>query len=46
MDPQLIPDGLEETDPVPAPARDTVSVSSALKTAVADRAWLIVTVHV
>ncbi len=44
--PQLIPLGLESTEPLPAPARVTVSVCGTPKVAVTSRAWLIVTWHV
>jgi hypothetical protein len=45
--PQLIPDGLLVTVPVPVPALVTVSTDgTALKVAVTDLAWLITTTHV
>ena len=43
----MIPAGLEETEPVPVPVLDTVSVGVfKVKVAVTDRAWSRVTTHV
>jgi hypothetical protein len=47
LEPQSIPAGLEETEPLPAPARVTAKVCvTGSKPAVTERAALIVTVHV